>query len=689
MTSQLRTRLRRLLGAGTGIALAVGLSAVVIAAPAQAATQDGVYVGENSHGYDITITVSDGKVTDVATTSTIFCGLNPPIPSPLTFNDIPDTAIAADGTFQANWTYQIDADYHAEYWLGGTFHDDGTVTSSGSNAADMVGAGLQCTGTQFTYDAAVDGTPAPQITVNPNPATLSQITDPAGVVRFTGTGFAPDSSVALLVDGQQAATRTAGADGSVEVILHWPNATVGDHVVKFTSGARTAQTTFTVVADPTYTPTAAVSPSTTTVSALAGAGVSVTGAGFPPSAAVTIAFDGTTVTTVDSGADGSVGYALSRAAVAPGAHTITLTSGQWSASAALTVEADPVVYHPAVLVTPDTISQSELASAGIQVQGSGFPENAPVEVLFDGAVVTTAITSDTGAVATSVLRSGVAAGTSTVLVRSGQWQASDTVVVTADPIDPADVTLTPSEIATGALEADGIALTAEGLPAEVPVRVLFDGTQVATFTASATGTGSASFTVPDVAPGRHTVQLVQGPGFAPRGEALAAFAPGDVLGEAELQVTADPASPGLVLSVSRIATDSLAATGVQLAGTGFTPGQAVAVLFDGQEVGAALADASGSVSFTLRRAGVAPGDHPIALTQGDLRSEAVLTVTAASQPGTPGPGTSNPGTPGQAGGTSGGLAATGTDAGLWTGVAGAALALMAAGALIVVRRRRA
>lgn len=50
MTSQLRPRLTRLLGALTGIALAVGFSAVAVAAPAQAATTDGVYVGENSHG---------------------------------------------------------------------------------------------------------------------------------------------------------------------------------------------------------------------------------------------------------------------------------------------------------------------------------------------------------------------------------------------------------------------------------------------------------------------------------------------------------------------------------------------------------------------------------------------------------------------------------------------------------------
>ncbi|WP_435748489.1 LPXTG cell wall anchor domain-containing protein [Microbacterium sp. PMB16] len=777
MTSQLRTRITRLLGAVTGVALTVGLSVVGIAAPAHAATQDGVYVGENSHGYDISITVSGGKVTDVVTSSTAFCGVNPPFPFQVPFNEIPATTIGADGTFQANWTYDIDADTQAEYWLGGTFHADGSVTSSGSNAADMVGAGLLCTGTQFTYEAAIDGI-APQISVSPNPATLSQITDPNGVVRFTGTGFVPGSTVGLFIDGQQATTRTADADGGVEVILYWQNATVGEHSARFTSGARTAETTLTIIDDPTYNPTASVDPTSATVSRLAGAGVAVAGAGFPASVPVEITFDGTSVATVTSGADGSVAYALTRAGVAPGAHTIALTNGQWSASAALTVEADPVVYDPEVTVTPesiaqaalagtgvqvagtgfpenapveitfdgtsvatvtsgadgsiaysltragvtpgahtialtsgqwsasaslavtadpvvydpevtvtpDSISQSDLAGTGVQVAGTGFPENAPVEVLFDGAVVTTVTSSASGAVATTVARAGIAAGTSTVLLRSGQWEASDTVTVTADPVDPAEVTLSPTEIATGELATDGVSLTAEGLEADTPVRVLFNGAQVAEFTASAGGTGGASFTVADVAPGTYTVQLVEGPGFAPRsGGVIGALAAGDVLGEATLTVTEDPTpgNPQVALGVSRIATDALAKTGVQLTGSGFTPNQPVTVTFDGDRVGEVVADAQGAIAYTLRVSGVAPGAYPVALTQGALSADVTLTVTAASQPGTPGPGTG----PGQTDG--GGLATTGTDAMLWTGIAAVALALIAAGGFLLVRRRRA
>ncbi|MEV4776596.1 hypothetical protein [Microbacterium sp. LWH12-1.2] len=766
MTSHPRSRASRLLGAVTSVALAVGFSAVAIAAPAHAATEDGVYVGENSHGYDFSITVEGGMVTDVATTAWIACGV-PPIQTPLAFNAIPDTAIAADGSFSANWTYQIDADYSAEYWLGGVFHADGTVTSAGSNAADMIGTGLFCSGQQFTYEAAIDAA-APTISVSPNPATLSQITDPAGAVRITGAGFAPGSTVNLVIDGQQAAARTADAEGDVEVLLSWPNATVGDHTMRLVSGIRSAETTLTIIEDPTYNPTAAVDPATATVSRLGGAGVTVTGAGFPASVPVDIAFDGSVVSTVTSGTDGSLSYTLVHAGAAVGAHSITLTNGQWAASATLTVEADPIVYDPTAAVSPDkltvsamaaggvqisgaefppnapvsiqvagepvatvdssgtgdvsytyvksgaavaqypvvltsgqwsasssfevtadpivydptvavlpeTLTQSALADTGVQVEGTGFPENAEIEVLFDGAVVSTATSSADGSVATTITRAGVGVGTSTVLLRSGQWEASDTIVVTADPIDPAEVTLSPTTIATGALETDGVDVTAEGLPADVPVRVLFDGVEVAAFTASATGTGSASFTIADAVPGAHTVRLVQGPGFAP----------GDVLGEAVLTVTEDPlpGDPQLVLSLSSIAPDALATTGVLLTGTGFTPGQDVSVFFDGQEVGVVTANAAGHVSYTLRVANAAPGAHPVALVQGDRSSEVTLTVKAAAEPGNPGtPG--NPTQPGDSDG--GGLATTGADAGLWAGVAGVALALMAAGGLILIRRR--
>ena len=297
--------------------------------------------------------------------------------------------------------------------------------------------------------------------------------------------------------------------------------------------------------------------------------------------------------------------------------------------------------------------------------------------------VTTVNSSPDGDVSTTITRAGVAAGTSTVLLRSGQWEASDTVTVTADPIDPADVTLSPTEIATGVLEADGVSLSAEGLPANVPVRVLFDGAQVAAFSASATGAGTASFRVADVTPGTYAVQLVQGPGFAPRGGLIGGLAAGDVLGEATLTVTADPGpgDPQLVLSMTRIATDALATNGVLITATGFTPDQEVAVHFDGSAVGTVMATAEGYVSYTLRMADVAPGAYPVTLTQGDLSAEATLTVTAPGQPG--GPGTT---APGQSGGT-GGLAATGADAGLWAGVAGVALALMAAGGLVLLRRR--
>lgn len=790
MTTTRRPRWSRLLAALTGTVLAVGASGLAVALPAHAAPQDGVYTGENSHGFDFSITVSGGAVTNVVTTSYAACGV-PPINTAVPFNEIPVTPIAADGSFSANWTYQIDADYSAEYWLGGVFNDDGTVTSAGSNAADMIGVGLLCEGMQFSWDAAVAGV-APEMGVTPNPATLSQAQDPAGALNITGSGFVPGSTVALTVNGEQAAERTADDQGDVAVQLAWLNATVGQHTLRLVSGSRSAETTLTIVEDPSYSPTAAVDPATVTVSGLAGAGVAVSGTDFPPSTAVELAFDGAPVTTVTSGADGSVAATLVRAGVAPGAHTVRLTAGQWSAEAALTVEADPVqydpeasaspasltveqlgsdgvtiegigfppnepvaiavdgetvatvaadangglthvfvradvatgphsvvlssgqwsaetgfevtedpiVYEPETSVSPGSVTQSGLAGTGVGVTGTGFPENADVELRYDGELVTTVRSDANGAVSTQLVRAGAPVGTSTVLLRSGQWEASAQLVVTEDPAVPAEVVLTPNELSSGELEGGGVALDVDGLPAGLPVRVLFDGDEVGAFTSSPTGGGSLRFSVADVVPGSYLVQLVEGPGFAPilpvQPFALVGpLAAGDVLGEATLTVTADPGpgEPTLELAQTSIASDALAGAGVALTASGFTAGEEVSVFFDGEEIGTAVPDGDGEVRYTLRASGVEPGEYEVTVGRGDRIASATLTVTAASGPGTPGPGTPGPGTPapGQSpnpgAGDGSSLADTGVDGAAIGGLTLIAMALLAAGGTVFLRRR--
>jgi len=697
MTITRRPRWSRLLAALTGTVLAVGASGLAVALPANAAPQDGVYTGENSHGFDFSITVSGGAVTEVVTTSYAACGV-PPISTPVPFNEIPVTPIAADGSFSANWTYQIDADYSAEYWLGGVFHDDGTVTSSGSNAADMIGVGLACAGMQFSWDAAAAGV-APEIAVTPNPATLSQAQDPSGALAVSGSGFVPGSTVTLTVNGEDAAERTADDDGEVAVQLAWLNATVGEHVLRLVSGSRSAETTLTIVEDPSFSPTAAVEPSTVTVSGLAGAGVAVSGTDFPPSTAVELAFDGAAVTTVTSGADGSVATTLIRTGVAPGAHTVKLTAGQWSAEAALTVEADPVQYDPEASASPASLTVEQLGSMGVTLAGTDFPPGAPVVVAVDGETVATVDASASGELSHRFVRAGVAVGSHAVTLTSGRWSASTAFVVTEDPIgyEP-EAAVSPGSITQSGLAESGVAVTGTGFPEDAAVELRFDGTLVTTVRSDASGAISIRLTRPGAPVGTSTVLLRSGEWEA----------------SAQLAVTADPAVPAeVVLTPSELRADQLEGDGVTLAVDGLPAGLPVRVLFDGDEVGAFTSSPTGTGSLGFSVPDVAPGEYLVQLVEGpgfapvppvqpvaallgplavgDVLGEATLTVTEASEPGgpgTPGPGTPGPGAPANPGdGTGGGLAETGVDGAALAALGALAVALLAIGGATVLRRR--
>ncbi|MFE2771149.1 RHS repeat domain-containing protein [Microbacterium resistens] len=591
--------------------------------------------------------------------------------------------------------------------------DGSTVTTVRSDAAGDVsyvhtvsgaatgGHAVALTSGQWSAEASftVTADPVdydPTVAVAPSSVTVSELASPG--VTITGEGFPENADVVVSVSGTEEATVASNAGGEVSYVFTATDRGTGEHDIVLTSGRWSAATVLTVTADPVdYDPTASASPASLTVSALGATGVRLTGEGFPEDADVVIAVDGADVATVRSSADGALAYTHKAAGAATGVHAVTLTSGRWAAETSFTVTADPVDEDPTVALDPTTLTVSALASSGIGVTGEDFPADAEAEVLFDGQVVDTVTTDADGALVATVVRDGVAPGTYPVTVRSGGEEASADVTVTADPTTPAEVTLSPDEIAAGALATDGVALSAAGLPASTPVRVAFDGVEVARFTSGADGAGSVSFTVSDAQPGAHTVELIQA-GERVRSEAagLSAAAVGDVLATATLTVTEDPrpGAPTLELSTGEVTVGALAKDGVGLAGRDLVAGETVQVLFDGEVVQEATADANGELHRTLTVSGVAPGAHEVSLVQGDRRADAALTVVAdpgptptptptepAPTPGAPTPGAPAPG-PGGAG-----LPATGLDGG---GIAGlvALAALLAVGGGLMVRRRR-
>ena len=437
-----RARSRRVAVALTSVLVAAGLVAAG-AAPAHAAVEDGVYTGENSHGYDISITVEDGAVTNVDTVATVFCisGIIS-VPFPTQFIGNPTIPIEADGSFAANWTYDVDQDITNHYWIGGVISGD-TITSAGSNAADMTMIGMGCSGSQFTYTAVRDGdpAPAPTVTVTPNPITPEQYRDPGLTVR--GENFVPNTQVDFAVNGTVLGQAPVDADGGVDITNTWSEATLGDHVLRISGSGRSAEATVTVVEepvnpDPVYEPEVSVALGSVTVSDLADSGVVVSGSGFPEGAAAEVLFDGAVVAEVVTDADGAVSHTLVREGATAGSYPVVVRSGDWSAEATLTVTEDPVDPDPITIsLSVGSLTQAELSAEGVLVAGAGLASGAEARVLLDGEDLARLTADESGSVEYRIVGLRLAAGEYVVELVSGDQSASATLTVTADePVVP-------------------------------------------------------------------------------------------------------------------------------------------------------------------------------------------------------------------------------------------------------------
>ena len=607
----------------TSVLVAAGLVAAG-AAPAHAAAEDGVYTGENSHGYDISITVEDGAVTNVDTVATVFCVSGTiAVPFPTQFIGNPTVPIEADGSFAADWTYDVDQDITNHYWIGGVISGD-TITSAGSNAADMTMVGMGCSGSQFTYTAVRDGDPAPSptMTVTPNPITPEQYRDPGLTVR--GENFVPNTQVDFAVNGIVLGQAPVDAGGNVDITNTWSEATLGDHVLRISGNGRSAEATVTVTEDPVdpdpvYDPEVSVAPGSVTVSGLADPGVVVSGSGFPEEAAAEVLFGGAVVAEVTTNADGAVSQTVVREGVAAGSYPVVVRSGDWSAQASLTVTEDPgdpdPVYDPEVSVTPGSVSVSGLADPGIVVSGADFPEDAAAEVLFDGAVVAEVTTDADGGVSHALVREGVAAGSYAVVVRSGDWSAEASLTVTEDPVvyDP-EASVAPGSVTVSGLADGGVVVSGAGFPEDAAAEVLFDGAVVAEVTTDADGAVTHELVRVGVAAGSYPVVVRSG----------------DWSAQASLTVTEDPVvvyDPEASVTPGSVTVSGLAGDGVVVSGSGFPEDAAAEVLFDGAVVAEVTTDADGAVAHTLVREGVAAGSYPVVVRSGDWSAQASLTVT--------------------------------------------------------------
>jgi hypothetical protein len=419
-------------------------------------------------------------------------------------------------------------------------------------------------------------------------------------IAVSGSGFEPNQDIILAFDGSSVDTecRSKG-DGSFRYcVLTIPAAVAGTHTVTASDdNANSASAGYTV------NPGISLTPGT----GAAGSGAAVSGSGFDADAPITLAFDGSSVSTsCTANAVGSFSNCdFTVPAATQGRHTVT-------ASDYSTNVASVRFYHAAAALYTVGAAFSLNPNAGavgsaVMLNGSNYTPNSILRVSFDGSRRPTSGLCTTDASGTLPASNNCAftvpteaAGIYNVTVSDGTYSGTTTFTV-----NPA-LSLTASAGAGGS----EIAFSGSGFASFDPITVSFDGGNVSS-SCTADATGSFSFctlTVPDATGGTHTVTATD-----PHGDS------------ASHSYTVDPA---IELTASAGAAGSNVATN----GSGFKANATITVTFDGSTVSTSCTtNANGSFSpcaFTVPA--VARGIHIVTASDGTgYSASALYTISPA------------------------------------------------------------
>jgi hypothetical protein len=329
-----------------------------------------------------------------------------------------------------------------------------------------------------------------------------------------------------------------GAVGTVTPVTM----TAGATYYVFSTGVYTQQM---IVNDPAYKNLSIKAWATLTITAgatldaltpatgAAGTTVSVTGANFPASTALTFLLDSATaLTPTGDTSTRASGLFISNitipAGAAAGAHTITVTAGASTATATFTVTASASL---------DTFTPaSGPAGTLVTITGANFPANTPIVFKFDTTVFTPNTGAQTGAggtiasvitVPTSATAGAhtisVTVGTATVSKEFSVTAAATTTPPTTTPPTTTPPTTTPPTTppATGkailSINSSGhavgstIGIGGAGFTPGATVTIKYDAIQVTTTKVETNGTFiSPFFTAPASVKGDHTITVTDG-----------------------------------------------------------------------------------------------------------------------------------------------------------------------------------
>lgn len=250
------------------------------------------------------------------------------------FNDDVEVTFEWDGDDEPLSSFEASTDDY------GSFEEDIVVPNN------VVSGEYTITALDSTGSADADFNIAASIVINPSEGS-------AGTqVTVTGKGFDQSGTVTVYYNNQQQTTATL-ANGAFTATFTVPGGLAQAYEVKaIDDDSNIATTTFTATLSATLSPT-----TTTTTPGHVGQELTVTGTGFLPNAAITVAFGNSNIGSGTSSDTGAFTINFDAPAVAAGNHNITVTDGTNTRNFTFVMEdeapAAPVLTAPTIAEKPD------------------------------------------------------------------------------------------------------------------------------------------------------------------------------------------------------------------------------------------------------------------------------------------------------------------------------------------------
>jgi hypothetical protein len=301
-------------------------------------------------------------------------------------------------------------------------------------------------------------------------------------IIVSGTGFEASSDITFYFDDEEleetAETNSYGTIPDTEIVI--PPVLSGEHTLEVIDEDDNS-----VEVDITTIQSISISPKSGPGDTL----IEITGQGFDTDETVNITMNDLSIKTVESDSYGRFETEFNALKLPAGTYEIEASDGLNTTSADFTI-----------VSSADLSQDSGIVADSIDVSGSGFKTNFTVTIKFDSANIAAASTNSDGEFSAAFTIPPTTAGNHAIVITDGS--NSVTIPFTVEP----GVMLNP---ATGHI-GQSITIKGYAYAPSAPVTIKYDSSQVATATTDTTGSFEATFKVPSVKSGSHTITVSDG-----------------------------------------------------------------------------------------------------------------------------------------------------------------------------------